>query len=91
MLTSEEENIDIYKYQEQGGFNGSLTGKWHSRFPFDQAIEKTVIRLCKNNGGLSENKRNPGVAEMWTKYSNIWLQYMNSLTRKSKWKQKKTF
>ena len=67
MRVLEEENIAAYKYLQQGGFSGSLTGKLHSRIPFDQVIEMTINRLRKNVGGLSESTLNSGVAERWTK------------------------
>ena len=35
MQALEEENLTAYKYLEQDGFNDSLTGKPHSRIPFD--------------------------------------------------------
>ena len=57
MQTLEEENITAFKYLEQGGFSGSLTGKPHSRIPFDQVIELTINRSCKDVGGLSGNTK----------------------------------
>ena len=63
----EEENIAAYKYLEQGGFSSSLTGKPHSRVPYDQVIEMTISRSCKDVGGPSGNTQNLGATERWTK------------------------
>ena len=64
MQALEEENIASYKYlEEEGGFSCSLTGKPHSRIPFDQVIEMTINRLCKDVGRLSGNTQNPGSTE----------------------------
>ena len=67
MWALEEKNIAAYKYLEQGGFSGSLTGKPHSRIPFDQVIKMTINRSCKDIGGLSRNTQNPGATERRTK------------------------
>ena len=42
MRALKEENAAAYKYLEEGGFTGSLTGRPHSRIPFDQVIEMTI-------------------------------------------------
>ena len=55
MRALEEENATACKYLEQGGFSESLTVKPHSGIPFDQVIEMTINRWCKNVGGLSGN------------------------------------
>ena len=36
MRVLKEENEAAYMYLEEGGFSGSLTGRPHSRTPFDQ-------------------------------------------------------
>ena len=67
MRALEEENIVVYKYLEQGGFSSSLTGKPHSRIPFNQVVDTIINRSCKEVGGLSRNTQNPGANEGWTK------------------------
>ena len=52
-----EGNVAAYKYLEQGNYSGSLTGKRHSGVPFDQVIEITSNRLCKDIGGLWGNTK----------------------------------
>ena len=66
MRALEEENATACKYLEQGGFSESLTVKPHSGIPFDQVIEMTINRWCKNVGGLSGNTQNPGAMERVT-------------------------
>ena len=44
MTSLKEENIAAHEYLENGGFSGSLSGKPHSRIPFDQVIEMTINR-----------------------------------------------
>lgn len=59
--------MEVDDYLQNGGFAGSLTGKPHSRIPFDQVIEMTINRSCKDVGGLSRNTENPGAMERWTR------------------------
>ena len=61
MRAVKEENAAAYKYLEEGGFSGFLTGRQHSRIPFDQVIKITISKSCKDVGGLSGNTENPGV------------------------------
>ena len=35
MRALKEKNAAAYKYTEEGGFSGSLTGRPHSRIPFN--------------------------------------------------------
>ena len=84
MRALEEENTAAYKYLEQGGFSGSLTGKPHSRIPFDQVIEMTINRSCKDVGGLSRNTQNPGATERWTKIHNHVVALRERLNKKIK-------
>ena len=67
MRALEEENIAIYKYLEQGRSSSSVTGKPHSRIPYDQVIEMAINMSCKDVDGLSGNTQNPGPTERWTK------------------------
>ena len=50
-----EKNAAGFKYLEEGGFSGSVTGIPHSRIPFDQLMEITTNKSCKDVGGLSGN------------------------------------
>ena len=50
MRSLKEENKEAYKYHQTGGFSGSLSGRPHSRIPFDQVIEMTINRSCKQTG-----------------------------------------
>ena len=78
MRELEEEDIAAYKYLQQVGFSGSLTGKPHSRIPFGQVIEMKINRLCKDVGGLSENTLNSGVTERWARIHHHLLRYVNT-------------
>ena len=71
MRALKEENIAAYKYLEEGGFSSSLTGKPCSRIPFDQVIEMTINRSCKDVGGLSGKTENPGATQWWTIHHHI--------------------
>ena len=84
MRTLEEENIAAYKYLEQGGISGPLTGKPQSRIPFDQVIEMTINRSCKDVGGLSRNTRNPAATERWTKIHHDIVVLRERLNKKIK-------
>ena len=50
-----EENAAGFTYLEEGGFSGSVTGISHSRIPFDQLMEITISKSCKDVGGLPQN------------------------------------
>ena len=78
MRASKEKNAATYKYLEKGGFSGSLTGRPHSRIPFDQVIEMTFNKSCKDVDGLSGNTEYPG----GLKFAIILLLYANTKTRK---------
>ena len=67
MRALKEENAAAYKYLEEGGFSGSLTGRQHSRIPFDHVIKITINKSCKDVGGLSGNTENPGVTQRWAR------------------------
>ena len=81
MWALEEENIAAYKYLEQGGFSGSLTGKPHSRIPFDQVIKMTINRSCKDIGGLSETHKILVQQKGGQEYIIIWAWYCQNRTR----------
>ena len=51
MRSLKEENKEAYEYLQNGGFSGSLSGRPHSRIPFDEVIEMTINRSCKQTGG----------------------------------------
>ena len=70
MLTLKDDNPAAFDYLKNGGFTGSLTGRKHSRIPFDQVIEMTINRSCKDVGGLSRNTENPGATERWTRIND---------------------
>ena len=78
MRASKEKIAAAYKYLEKGGFSGSLTGRPHSRISFDQVIEMTFNKSCKDVGGLSGNTEYPG----GLKVTIILLLYANTKTRK---------
>ena len=82
MRALEEKNIVAYKYLEQGGLSGSLTGKTHSRIPFDQVTKMTINRSCKDVGGLSGNTQNAGATEMWRKIHNHIVALREHLNKK---------
>ena len=67
MRPLKEENAAAYKYLEEGGFSGSLTGRPHSKIPFDQVIKMNINKSCKDVGGLSENTENPGATRRWAR------------------------
>ena len=55
MASLKNESSSAWKYLEEGGFTGSLTGIPHSRLPFDQIIETTLNKECKGIGGIGGN------------------------------------
>ena len=71
MCALRTDNPEAYKYLKDGGFSGSLTGLPHSRIPFDQIIEMTIDRSCKDIGGLTQNTNNPGATERWTRTNHL--------------------
>ena len=71
MCSLELENPTAYKYLQEGGFSGSLTGLPHSKIPFDQIIEMTINRSCKDIGGLSQSTNDPGTTERWTRNNHL--------------------
>ena len=70
MTALKEDNSEAYAYLQNGGFSGSLTGKPHSRIPFDQVIEMTINRSCKDVGGLSGKTQNTGASQRWAKINH---------------------
>ena len=84
MRPLKEENAAAYKYLEEGGFSGSLTGRPRSRIPFDQVIEMNINKSCKDVGGLSGNTENPGAIKRWARIHHHILLYMNIKTRKKR-------
>ena len=66
MRALKEENAAACKYWEEGGFSDSLTGRPHSRIPFDQVIEMTIDKSCKDVDGISGDTENPGATQRWT-------------------------
>ena len=84
----EEENIAGYKYLKQGSFSSSLTGKPHSRIPFDQVRQMKINRSWKDVGGLSGNTQNPGATERWTKIHHHIVALREHLNKKIKKKAK---
>ena len=64
MRALKEKNAAAPKYLEEGGFAGSLTGRQHSGISFDQVIEITINKSCKDVGALSENTENPGATQV---------------------------
>ena len=83
------DNIQAYEYLKDGGFSGSLTGLPHSRIPFDQIIEMTINRSCKDIGGLSQNTDNPGATERWTRTNHLMVGLREHLNKKIR-RQSKT-
>ena len=85
MRALKEENSAAFEYLKNGGFSGSLTGRTHSRIPFDQVIEMTINRSCKDVGGLSRSTENPGATERWTRIHHHIValrDYLNKKTHK---------
>ena len=52
MIDLRQRNIEAYKYLENGGFTGSLSGAIHTNIPCDQMIETTINRFSKSTGGI---------------------------------------
>ena len=82
MCALKTDNPEAYKYLEEGGFSGSLTGLPHSRIPFDQIIEMTINRSCKDIGGLKQSTNNPGATERWTRTNHLMVALREHLNRK---------
>ena len=82
MCSLEIENPVAYEYLQEGGFSGSLTGLPHSRIPFDQIIEMTINRSCKDIGGLSQSTNDPGTTERWTRTNHFMVALREHLNDK---------
>ena len=83
-------NPEAYEYLKEGGFSGSLSGLPHSRIPFDQIIEMTINRSCKDIGGLSQNTNNPGATERWTRTNHLMVALREHLNKKIRKQSKST-
>ena len=82
MCSLKTENPAAYAYLNDGGFSGSLTGLPHSRIPFDQIIEMTINRSCKDIGGLSQTTSNAGATERWTRTNHLMVALREHLNKK---------
>ena len=65
MIDLRQRNIEAYKYLENGGFTGSLTGAIHTNIPCDQMIESTINRFSKSTGGILGKTEDNSACERW--------------------------
>ena len=70
MLDLKLRNPTAYRYLENGGFSGSLSGSIFSNIPMDQVIEMTINRFSKSVGGLSGKTENIGAADRWVRLNH---------------------
>ena len=54
-----------------GGLNGFLTGTPHTKIPYDQIIETTINRQCKDVDSIERNRENLGTTERWARNSHL--------------------
>ena len=71
MLDLKLRNPTAYRYLENGGFSGSLSGSIFSNIPMDQVIEMTINRFSKSVGGLSGKTENIGAGDRWVRLNHI--------------------
>ena len=67
----DEEYKEAYEYLQNGGCNGSLSGRPHSRTPFNQVIEMIINTSSKQTGGLSCKTQNLGAVERLTRTNHL--------------------
>ena len=60
-----------HEYLKNGGFSGSLTGIPDKKTPYDQIIETTVNRQCKDVGGIGGDTEKLGATERWVRSSHL--------------------
>ena len=65
-------NPAAYRYLDDGGFCGSLSGNNFSNMPMDQHIESTVNRFSKTVGGLSGKTENIGASNKWVRLKSLY-------------------
>ena len=70
MIDLKMRNPTAYKYLENGGFCGSLSGNNFSNIPMDQVIEMTINRFSKTVGGLSGKTENIAASNKWTRLNH---------------------
>ena len=90
MCSLQKENPDAYNILKDGGFSGSLTGRPHSRLLFDQIIEMTINRSCKDIGGLSQVTHKDGAVERWTRTNHLMVAMREKQDKKNRKKAKST-
>ena len=56
---------------KNGGFSGSLTGIPQTEIPYNQIIETTINRQCKDVGGIGGNTDNLGTTDCWARNSHL--------------------
>ena len=54
MIDLKRRNTEAYKYLEDRGFTGSLSGSVRFDIPIDQIIEMTINRFSKSAVGLEK-------------------------------------
>ena len=64
-------NAQAHEYLTNGGLNGSLTGTPHTKIPYDQIIETTINRQCKDVDSIEGNRENLGTTERWARNSHL--------------------
>ena len=82
MLSLKQDCPAAWKYLEDGGFTGSISGIPHSRLPFDHIIETTLNKECKGIGGIGGNTENLGATERWVRINHFMAALREKMNRK---------
>ena len=64
-------NAQAHGHLKNGGFSGSLTGTPQTKIPYDQIIETTTNRQCKDVSGIGGNTDNLGATDCWARNSHL--------------------
>ena len=77
-----------HEYLKNGGFSDSLTGIPDKKTPYDQIIETTVNRQCKDVGGIGGDTEKLGATERWVRSSHLIAALCDRMNKKIRKKAK---
>ena len=83
-------NAQAHDYLKNGSLSGSLTETPHTKILYNQIIETTTNRQCKDVGGIGGSTKNLGATERWARNSHLTAALCKRMNKKTckKTKQK---
>ena len=87
MIDLKIRNTEAYKYLEDGGFTGSLSGSVHCNIPMDQIIAMTINSFSKSIGGIGGKTEDGGATGKWVRLNHYLCglkEHMNKELRKNR-------